>query len=179
MATKALKPRKPTPAREMTLKQRSFCVWYVHAEVNGNATEAARRAGYRGNSVTLARIGGENVRKPLIAAELKKLHAEILKSADVTIEKVLRDVEDERTQALDAGQFAPAVRCSELQGKYLKMWVDKIEHVQTIEDVSTEELVRLLHEIAEAGQIDLAGLLAEHAPPDSLLSTDQGNKTTH
>ncbi len=179
MATKALKPRKPAPRKEMTLKQRSFCVWYMQADVNGNATEAARRSGYAGNDVTLGRVGAENLKKPLIAAEIEKLTAEVLKLAEVTIEKVLRDVEDERIQALAAGQFAPAVRCSELQGKYLKMWVDKIEHVQTIEDVSTEELVRLLHEIAEAGQIDLPGLLAGNALEDSLLPVNKGNSTTH
>lgn len=178
MATKALKPRKPQPPR-WTLKQRSFCIWYVAADVNGNGTEAARRSLYKGSDSVLAQVAAENLRKPHIAAEIEKLQNEALKDAGVTIEKVLRDVEDERTQALAAGQFAPAVRCSELQGKYLKMWVDKIEHVQAIEDVSTEELVRLLHEIAEAGQIDLAKLLEGNAPIDGVLSPHKGNKTTH
>ncbi len=179
MATKALKPRKPAPERDMTLKQRSFCTWYVSAEVSGNATEAARRAGYKGSEKQLAVIGYENIRKPKIASEIAKLEKEALKGADVTIEKVLRDIEDERIQALAAGQIAPAVRCSELQGKYLKMWVDKIEHVQTIEDVSIEELVRLLHEIAESGNIDLTRILEGHAPADGVLPPDKGNKTTH
>ena len=178
MATKKIKPRKPMPTR-WTLKQRSFVIWYVAADVNGNGTEAARRAMYKGSDNVLASIAKENLRKPHIAKEIEKLQNEALKDAGITIEKVLRDVEEERTQALAAGQFAPAVRCSELQGKYLKMWVDKIEHVEAIQDVSTEELVRLLHEIAEAGQIDLVELLEGHASPDSLLLTDKGNKTTH
>jgi hypothetical protein len=134
---------------------------------------------YQGTDTVLAHVAAENLRKPHIAAEIEKLEKEALKGAEITIEKVLRDIEVQRIQALAARQFAPAVRCSELQGKYLKMWVDKIEHVQTIEDVSTDELVRLLHEIAESGQIDLARLLAEHAPEDGVLSPDKGNKTTH
>jgi hypothetical protein len=178
MTTKALRPRNPAKPT-WTLKQRWFVTWYVSADCAGNGTEAARRAMYSGSDNVLAQIAAENLRKPHIAEEIVKLEKEALKGADVTIEKVLRDIEVERIQALNARQFAPAVRCSELQGKYLKMWVDKIEHVQTIEDVSTEELVRLLHEIAESGQIDLARLLAEHAPGDGVLSPDKGNKTTH
>jgi phage terminase small subunit len=179
MATKKIKPRKPTPRRELTLKQRSFCTWYVSAEVAGNATEAARRAGYKGNDVTLGRVGNENVKKPLIAAEIAKLEKQILKDADVTIEKVLRDLENERLDAMKAGQYGAAVRCSELQGKYLKMFVDRIEHVQTIEDVSDAELVRLLLEIVEVGQIDLIGILAGDPAASSLLSATAGAPTTH
>lgn len=179
MAKKALKPRRPNPRTEMTLKQRCFCTWYVAADVNGNATEAARRAGYRGNDVTLTRVGSENIRKPLIAAEIAKLEKQALKNADVTIEKVLRDLEDQRTKALDDKQYAPAVRCSELQGKYLKMFVDKIEHVQTVEDVSNEELVRLLREIAEVGGIDFAALIAGDDPAHSLLPDTPGTPKTH
>ncbi len=178
MTTKALRPRNPAKP-SWTLKQRWFVSWYVSADCAGNGTEAARRAMYAGSDSVLAQIAAENIRKPHIAAEIAKLEKEALKGADVTIEKVLRDIEVERIQALNARQFAPAVRCSELQGKYLKMWVDKIEHVQTIEDVSTEELVRLLHEIAESGQIDLVRLLEEHAPGDGVLSPNKGNKKTH
>jgi hypothetical protein len=179
MTTRAIKPRKPTPRETLTPKQRAFSFWMVSAVCYGNGTESARRAGYQGDDNVLGVVAYENLRKPKIVAEIQHLEAAAFKGADVTIEKVLRDLELQRRHALSIGQFAPAVRCSELQGKYLKMWVDKIEHVQTIEDVSTDELVRLLHEIAESGQIDLARLLAEHAPEDGVLSPDKGNKTTH
>jgi phage terminase small subunit len=179
MAKKALKPRRPNPRTELTLKQRSFCVWYYQPDVNGNGTEAARRANYKGNDATLARVAYENLRKPLIIAELAKYEKELLKNAEVTIEKVLHDLEDQRTKALGAGQYAPAVRCSELQGKYLKMFVDKIEHVQTIEDVSNEELARLLREIAEVGGIDFAALIAGNDPAHSMLPDTPGAPTTH
>ncbi len=49
---------------KLTLKQETFVSEYLKT---GNATEAARRAGYKGNDVTLARVGAENLRKPLIA----------------------------------------------------------------------------------------------------------------
>ena len=178
MVKKALKPRRPRKAR-WTLKQRAFVTWYVSAEVRGNGTEAARRALYAGNDRTLATVAKENLRKPHMAEEIYRLQKEYLKSANVTIEKVLADLETQRTDALKAGQYAPAVRCSELQGKYLKMFVDKIEHVQTLEDVSNEELVRLLREIVEVGGIDLIRLLAGDESAGGLLPDPGGAPTTH
>jgi len=43
----------------LTIKQQKFVDSY-----SGNATEAARLAGYAGNDTTLASIGNENLRKP-------------------------------------------------------------------------------------------------------------------
>lgn len=49
----------------LTTKQRMFVEAYLS---NGfNATEAARTAGYKGNDVTLAAVGYENLRKPQIS----------------------------------------------------------------------------------------------------------------
>ena len=179
MATKALKPRKPTPRATLTDKQEAWCRWMVAAEVAGNGTEAARRAGYKGNDAALARIAYENRRKPKVIDRLEELEAKALSGADVTIEKVLKDLEIQRAQALEGGQYAAAVRCSELQGKYLKMFTERIEHVQTIEDVETQELVRLMREIAEAGGIDLARLIATDGPDGGGLSDTPGAQTTH
>ena len=38
----------------LTLKQKAFADYYIEF---GNATEAARQAGYKGNDVTLAAVG--------------------------------------------------------------------------------------------------------------------------
>ena len=59
------------------------------------------------------------------------------------------------------------------------MWTERIEHVSTIEDVSDAELVRLLHEIAEKGGIDLNRLIAGDGAADSDLSGAPGAPTTH
>ena len=48
----------------LTPKQKAFADYYIEL---GNATEAARRAKYKGNDVTLAAVGSENLRKPQIA----------------------------------------------------------------------------------------------------------------
>lgn len=60
---------------------------------------------------------------------------------------------------ISPGQFGHAVRCSELQGKYLKMFSDRIEHVETIDQIGSEQLIDLLREIMESGEIDLLEIL--------------------
>lgn len=53
----------------LTEKQRRFVEAFM-GEACGNATEAARRAGYKGNDVTLASVGRENLGKPQITAAI-------------------------------------------------------------------------------------------------------------
>lgn len=48
---------------KLTPKQEIFVSEYLKT---GNATEAARRAGYKGNDITLGRVGAENLKKPLV-----------------------------------------------------------------------------------------------------------------
>ena len=50
-----------------TTKQQKFVDCF-----EGNATEAARKAGYKGNNNTLASIGDENLRKPAILEAIEK-----------------------------------------------------------------------------------------------------------
>lgn len=59
-------------AGELTPKQARFVDAYMGAAA-GNATEAARIAGYKGNDVTLASVGAENLRKPQIAQRIAEL----------------------------------------------------------------------------------------------------------
>lgn len=57
-------------AAELTEKQRRFVEAYM-GEAAGNATEAARQAGYAGDDITLASVGYENLRKPQIRAAIE------------------------------------------------------------------------------------------------------------
>ena len=179
MTSRALKPKKPAKPRPLTPKQNAFAHWYCSAAVNMNGTEAARRAGYKGNDKTLSQVAIENLGKPGIRDLIDKRLEKALSGADVTIEAVLRRVQVIGDKALESEQYASAAKCAELHGKYLKMWTERIEHVQTIEDVSTEELVRLLREIMEAGGLDLIRLIAGDGAIDGLLPAAAGNSTAH
>ena len=147
-----------------TAKQAAFVEWYCSAAVNMNGTVAARRAGYKGNDNTLASVAAENLRKPAIRQEIDRRMALLTSNAQITVEKVLRDLEVTRVKALLDRNYSAAVKCLELQGKYLKMFSDRIEHVQTIEDVSTEKLIELIREVIKAGDIDLFDLLGQEEP---------------
>jgi phage terminase small subunit len=56
---------------KLTEKQRRFVEAYM-GKAAGNATEAARLAGYKGSENTLKAVGSENLTKPDIAAAVKK-----------------------------------------------------------------------------------------------------------
>lgn len=83
--------------------------------------------------------------------------------ADVTVDWILRQLQATYRRATEDRKYSAAVRRLELQGKYLKMFSERIEHVQTIEDVSTEQLVELLYELIGSGVIDLDSLLKSAA----------------
>jgi hypothetical protein len=92
--------------------------------------------------------------------------ARALSGADVTIEAVLRRLQVIGDKALEDGQYSAAVRAAELLGKHLKMFSDRIEHVQSIEEVSTEELVQLFGKIVRSRNVELNQLLADELRPD-------------
>lgn len=155
-AKKTAKPRpkiKPID-RPLTHKQKAFVHWYCSAAVNFNGTEAARRAGYKGGERQLATIASQNLVKLNVAKAVKEATAIALSGAEITIEKVLRDIEVARTKAIEAGDTRTALKGSELEGKYLKMFTDRIEHVQTIEEIDDDDLVGLVSEIFSQGTMD-------------------------
>lgn len=55
--------------KKLTPRQQIFVSEYLKT---GNATEAARKAGYKGNDKTLGQVGAENIRKPGIARVIEE-----------------------------------------------------------------------------------------------------------
>ena len=162
---KAAKPSKPSKSvaqqllgdlgKGLTAKQANFVRYYCQVGTKAflNATEAAARAGYATTGRnTLHAIGFENLRKPNIAKAIQGVFRQQYSAADLTIERVLRDIEMTRQLALADGKYTAALRASDLHGRYLKMWVQKIEHLHTIEDATTEELLTVLSQVV--GNID-------------------------
>ncbi len=124
---------------KLTTKQRKFVEWYVHPEVAGNATEAAVKAGYGGTRRTLSRTGAALLKKAHIAEAIEAKAREITAASDISIESVLRGVKRVLDMATEKEQLPSALKALEMQGKYLAMWTERIEHVRSLEDVSTEE----------------------------------------
>jgi len=95
---------------KLTPKQQRFVDCY-----EGNATDAARQAGYNGNNNTLGQVGDENLKKPKIAAAIKAREGKRRSSLIATREerqqfwsRVLRG-EETQTVIIGKGDDAQAV----------------------------------------------------------------------
>lgn len=103
-------------------KRACFCEEYL---VDLNATQAAIRCGY---SRETAKQQGQrlltNVDIQERVSELKDIRLERLK---LTQDGVLTELEDTRKRALESKQYNAAIRASELKGKHLGMFVDRLK----------------------------------------------------
>lgn len=75
--------------RKLSLKQQKFCLAYC-GEANGNATESARIAGYKGNDGTLRNCASVNLTKSNIVTRIAQLRA---KAEIIASDKILSAAE--------------------------------------------------------------------------------------
>lgn len=92
--------------RSLTAKQQKFVAAYLGA-ANGNATEAARLAGYAGNAVTLGCVGYDNLRKPQIADAVRSELA-ATERRGIAIKQARIDAKVDRWHALETVRLARA-----------------------------------------------------------------------
>ncbi len=64
--------------------------WCYHYAELGNGTEAAARAGYAGNRMTLAQIGSENLEKPHILKKLDEIYSTWGMGAKETLARIAK-----------------------------------------------------------------------------------------
>lgn len=113
---------KPQGEPALTLKQKLFIEAYV-GRARGNATEAARIAGYRGDEGTLAQVGHENLRKPEIRAAME---ARVQRSA-MEADEVLSELSKiARMDATSSSALSSKVRALEILAKIHGMMSDKL-----------------------------------------------------
>jgi phage terminase small subunit len=112
--------------KRLTPKQESFCIHYttIGAETFGNGTKSAITAGYSEKGA-YAR-GSELLRNRKVRERINELHAENMSRNNITVDKVLADLEHDKLMARKAGQYGVAKGCTELQGKYLVMFTDNV-----------------------------------------------------
>jgi hypothetical protein len=82
----------------LTLKQEKFAAAYIGI-ANGNATEAARQAGYAGSDATLGVTGHDLIKNPKIAARIDAYRAEI-KRQGIAHKQNRLDAYDDRWQRM-------------------------------------------------------------------------------
>ncbi|ABS23179.1 terminase small subunit [Bacillus cytotoxicus] len=129
---------------KLTPKQQAFCDYYIET---GNATEAARKAGYKGRN--LNRIASENLSKLVIQQYIEERMAEKdeerVASQDEILEFLTKVMRGEMTEQVPVGQgegyfelqdkdtyVKDRVKAAELLGKRYMMWTEKKEVEVTV-----------------------------------------------
>lgn len=136
----------------LTYKQQRFVEEYL---VDFNGARAAREAGY--SKKTAFRIAEQNLKKPLIAAEIAKRKQKLTEKTELSVEWVLDNLKEivdrgmkeavitdpttgndlmipveinGEKKLVKAFSYDPksSTKALELIGKYLKMFTEKIEH---------------------------------------------------
>ncbi|MGU3438765.1 terminase small subunit [Bacillus cereus] len=140
---------------KLTPKQQAFCDYYIEI---GNATEAAKKAGYKGEN--LNRIASENLSKLVIKQYIEKQMAEKAEervaSQDEILHFLTQVMRGETTEQMPVGQgegyfefqdkdtyIKDRVKAAELLGKRHMMWTEKKEVSITVptfvDDVPTDD----------------------------------------
>lgn len=130
---------------KLTPKQRAFADYYIET---GNATEAARRAGYKKPNVQ----GSQNLEKLSIKSyideRVKALDEKRIAKGEEVLEyltKVMRGEEKDQF-GLDAS-LQDRTKAAELLGKRYRLFVDKVE--QKVDVNSTTKLDSILQQLEE------------------------------
>lgn len=85
--------------KKLTLKQTKFIKYYF--ENGGNATQAARSAGYKGNNKTLGVVGEENLKKPYIRAAIERIKKKNGLTEELLLQKHVQLLNAKRVQSCD------------------------------------------------------------------------------
>ena len=126
---------------KLTTKQRLFVEAYL---VSANATEAARKAGYKGNDNTLKQVGSENLAKPYIRDLVEKRVDDAAMSANEVLQELALIAKcdwqdfvevrrDKFGDVIDASlKLSDKLKALELIGKHHKLFTDRIEGNVTV-----------------------------------------------
>lgn len=108
----------------LTAKQEAFCIAYLET---GNASEAYRRAydAEKMSATSINRSAKDVIDNPKIASRLAELRAPIVKKAQITVEDLLRELEEARTVAMTCETPQSSAAIAATMGKAKLLGFDK------------------------------------------------------
>ncbi len=143
--------------KELTAKEEAFCVAYVlvGAETFGNGAKSAEEAGYAENSARTQ--AWRLLKKEHIKERIRELYEKILEDNMVTPASVLVNLDHDRKMARKQNQYSVAVRCDELEGKYLALFTENYADKTTEEPevLTPAEITELKHLAGLASNIKI------------------------
>ncbi len=104
--------------RKLSLKQRAFVDFYCGI-CNGNATESACKAGYKGSRAQLQVMGAENILKPVVVKAMDEKYAENEAEIEYDLNEWRKDVIDTKTRAKTAKNYVAEQRAQEMMAKHI------------------------------------------------------------
>lgn len=120
-----IKAEPPAENFDMCLrdKQKRFCEEYV---IDMNAAQAAIRAGY---SVKASKqVASRLLTYANVQQYIADLRNEISQKTQITQELVINQIMEAHEGAISDGNWSAALKASELLGRHLGMFKDKVEH---------------------------------------------------
>lgn len=158
----------PNNSEHLTDQQERFCQEYLK---DLNAKQSTIRAGYSDNPESAEVQGSRLLGNAKVKARIQQLMDQRSLRTQLTADKILMDIEDVRIRCMqgepvldregnETGEWKfeahAALKASELQGKHLKMFTDKVEHsghlAHKFETLSDVELDQRINERLEAAQ---------------------------
>lgn len=130
---------------ELTPQQRALVEAYTDlgGPTFNNGTESARTAGYKGNAASLRATSARTLALPHVKAAVKARMIEHGRRNEVTIDSVIQDLVEDRRMAIESGNVMAAIKVTELRGKLVGAWIDKVRHT-TLDDRGEETGLRVI-----------------------------------
>ncbi len=128
-----------TKKSPLTGKQLAFIDYYFICDFNG--TEAARRAGYKGEDATLAAVAYENLKKPHIAAEIRRRTKERGMAADEVIGRLSDQARGSMAHFLNFEGGRVEIDLNQARELGALGLIKKMKMVETVSTSGDEEIV--------------------------------------
>jgi len=130
----------------LTNRQERFARLYVRN--GGNASKAYKDAEYSANT-SVSKNACRLLKKSVIAEYIKAYEREYALEQDSSVEGILEKLKYLWTQTTEAREWHNALKVVELEGKYHKMWSDKVVIETEVPAIVKEEDVPELMQTAK------------------------------
>ena len=162
----------PRDADVLTPREMRFVIEYVD-DPRSNGTQAAIRAQYspKGAAVQAHRL----LSRANVQQAIQRKIEERDRVSELTVEKIAQQIQADHDKAVELAQLGPAVKASELLGKWRRMFIERIEHEG--QAVPAQVAVIIADSGARAQIAELERRLAALPPGDS-PPLDSGDTVT-
>lgn len=168
----------------LTMKQEEFAKLYATGTMT--QTEAAHRAGYKGDHRQIGWMLLSQKHNPKVVNRVREIKEELSLRYDVTFENHVKKMAEIRDAALDKGNFTAAVAAEKARGQVAGLYISRQEiMVGKIDQMSREEVMEEIKRIQSEfpmllGQSSsnsvIEGVFEESFEDAAILVADDGDE---